>query len=53
VCAAVEALALFLTAAAMFRLTERWTLAEFAPFDWVAPVAVGAIVGRTATTPPG
>ncbi len=47
--AAVKALALFLTAAAAFRLTERRTMAEFAPFDWVAAVAVSALVGRTAT----
>ncbi|MET8050904.1 YetF domain-containing protein [Streptosporangium sp. NPDC005286] len=47
--AAVKALALFLTAVVAFRLTERRTMAEFAPFDWVAAVAVGAIVGRTAT----
>lgn len=47
--AAVKALALFLTAATAFRLTERRTMAEFAPFDWVAAVAVGALVGRTAT----
>jgi uncharacterized membrane protein YcaP (DUF421 family) len=47
--AAVKALALFLTAAAAFRLTERRTMAEFAPYDWVAAVAVGALVGRTAT----
>jgi uncharacterized membrane protein YcaP (DUF421 family) len=47
--AAVKAIALFLTAAVAFRLTERRTMAEFAPFDWVAAVAVGAIVGRTAT----
>ncbi|OBI30720.1 DUF421 domain-containing protein [Mycobacterium sp. E2238] len=47
--AAVKALALFLTAAAAFRLTLRRTIAEFTPFDWVTAVAVGAIVGRTAT----
>ncbi|GAA0397149.1 DUF421 domain-containing protein [Microbispora corallina] len=47
--AAVKAVALFLTAAVAFRLTERRTMAEFAPFDWVAAVAVGALVGRTAT----
>ncbi len=47
--AGLKALGLFLTAAIAFRLTERRTLAEFAPFDWVAAVAVGAIVGRTAT----
>lgn len=48
-CAAVKALALFLTAAAAFRFTLRRTIAEFTPFDWVTAVAVGAIVGRTAT----
>lgn len=47
--AAIKAAALFLTAAAAFRLTTRRTIAQFAPFDWVAAVAVGAIVGRTAT----
>jgi uncharacterized membrane protein YcaP (DUF421 family) len=47
--AAVKALALFITATAAFRLTLRRTIAEFTPFDWVTAVAVGAIVGRTAT----
>ena len=47
--AAIKAAALFLTAAATFRLTTRRTMAQLAPFDWVAAVAVGAIVGRTAT----
>lgn len=47
--AAIKALALFVTAAVAFRLTERRTIAEFSPFDWVTAVAVGAIVGRTAT----
>lgn len=47
--AVVKALALFLTAAAAFRFGQRRTLAEFTPFDWVTAVAVGAIVGRTAT----
>lgn len=47
--AAVKALTLFITAAAAFRITQRRTLAEFTPFDWVTAVAVGAIVGRTAT----
>ena len=46
---AVKVVALFLTALIGFRMTERRTLAEFAPFDWIAAVAVGAIVGRTAT----
>ena len=47
--AALKALALFLTAATAFRLTLRRTIAEFTPFDWITAVAVGAIVGRTAT----
>lgn len=47
--AAIKAAVLFLTAAVAFRLTTRRTIAQFAPFDWVAAVAVGAIVGRTAT----
>ncbi|WP_156685884.1 DUF421 domain-containing protein [Mycobacterium sp. Marseille-P9652] len=47
--AALKALALFATAVTAFRLTLRRTIAEFTPFDWVTAVAVGAIVGRTAT----
>lgn len=47
--AALKALALFATAAAMFRVMLRRTIAEFTPFDWVTGVAVGAVVGRTAT----
>lgn len=47
--AGIKAIALFLTAAFVFRFQERRTLAQFAPYDWVAAVAVGAIVGRTAT----
>lgn len=47
--AAVKALALFVTAATAFRFTLRRTIAEFTPFDWVTAVAVGAVVGRTAT----
>jgi uncharacterized membrane protein YcaP (DUF421 family) len=46
---AAKTSALFLTAAVVLRFTERRTLAEFAPFDWVAGVAAGAIVGRSAT----
>jgi uncharacterized membrane protein YcaP (DUF421 family) len=46
---AIKTVALFLTAALLFRFTERRTLAEFAPFDWIAAVAAGAIVGRSAT----
>ena len=47
--AAVKAVALFITAAAAFRVTERRTIAEFTPFDWITAVAVGAIVGRVST----
>ena len=47
--AAIKALALFATAAAAFRFGGRRTIAEFSPFDWVTAVAVGAIVGRSAT----
>lgn len=46
---ALKTATLFLTAAALFRFTERRTLAELAPFDWIAAVAAGAIVGRAAT----
>jgi uncharacterized membrane protein YcaP (DUF421 family) len=46
---AIKTSALFLTATILFRFTERRTLAEFAPFDWIAAVATGAIVGRAAT----
>ena len=47
--AVIKTSALFLTAAMLFRFTERRTLAEFAPFDWIAAVAAGSIVGRAAT----
>jgi uncharacterized membrane protein YcaP (DUF421 family) len=47
--AVIKTSALFLTAAILFRVTERRTLAEFAPFDWITAVAAGAIVGRAAT----
>lgn len=43
---AVKAALLFLTAVFGFRLGERRTLAEMSAFDFVAAVAVGAIVGR-------
>lgn len=48
--AALKAVALFITAATAFRLTERRTIAQFTLFDWITAVAVGAIVGRTATS---
>jgi uncharacterized membrane protein YcaP (DUF421 family) len=43
---AVKALLLFLIAVIAFRLAPRRTIAEMAPFDFVAAVAAGAIVGR-------
>ena len=43
---ALKALLLYLTAVVGFRLGERRTLAQMSPFDFVAAVAVGAIVGR-------
>jgi uncharacterized membrane protein YcaP (DUF421 family) len=43
---ALKALLLYLTAVVGFRLGKRRTLAEMSPFDFVAAVAVGAIVGR-------
>lgn len=42
----LKALLLFLTAVFAFRLGERRTLAEMGAHDFVAAVAVGAIVGR-------
>ncbi len=46
---AAKALLLYLTAVFGFRLGERRTLAEMSAFDFVAAVAVGAIVGRVPT----
>lgn len=43
---ALKALLLFLTAVAGLRLARRRTIAEMGAFDFVAAVAVGAIVGR-------
>lgn len=45
----VKTCALAVTAALLFRFTERRTLAELAPFDWITAVAAGSIVGRAAT----
>ncbi len=42
----LKALLLYVTAVLGFRLGKRRTLAEMSPFDFVAAVAVGAIVGR-------
>ncbi|MGH3643668.1 MAG: DUF421 domain-containing protein [Mycobacterium sp.] len=46
---AIKASTLFITAAVLFRFTERRTLADFAPIDWITAAAAGAIVGRAAT----
>ncbi|MGI5240665.1 DUF421 domain-containing protein [Dactylosporangium sp. CA-139066] len=43
---ALKALLLYVTAIVGFRLGERRTLAEMSGFDFVAAIAVGAIVGR-------
>ena len=45
----VKAVLLFAAAVLILRFGERRTLAELAPFDFVAAVCVGAIIGRTAT----
>jgi len=42
----IKALLLYMTAVFAFRLGERRTLAEMSPFDFIAAVAVGAVVGR-------
>jgi len=41
-----KALLLYFTAVVGFRVGERRTLSQLSPFDFVAAVAVGAIVGR-------
>lgn len=46
---AIKAAALFFTAVIAFRLSTRRAMSEFAPFDWIVAIAVGSIVGRTAT----
>lgn len=43
---ALKALLLYLTAVIGFRFGERRTLGQMSPFDFVAAVAVGAIIGR-------
>ena len=48
--AAVKAVVLFLVVVAALRLSERRTLSEFAVYDFVVAVAVGAIIDRTVTT---
>ena len=48
---ALKTVVLFVTAAVVFRLTQRRALAQFTPFDWVTAVAAGAVIGRCATAP--
>ena len=48
---ALKALLLYVTAVVGFRVASRRTLAEMSPFDFVAAVAVGAIVGRVPNAP--
>lgn len=43
---ALKAVLLYFTTVVCFRLGERRTLAQLSPFDFVAAVAAGAIVGR-------
>lgn len=42
----IKAAGLFLTAAVLFRFKERRTMAEFAPYDWVAAIATGRRMDR-------
>jgi uncharacterized membrane protein YcaP (DUF421 family) len=46
---AAKAALLYVTALAGLRLGTRRTLAQMAPFDFVTAVAMGAVIGRTAT----
>jgi len=47
--AALKAVLMFLTALAVLRFSERRTVGQMTPYDFIVAVAVGAIVGRTAT----
>ncbi|MFR9780471.1 DUF421 domain-containing protein [Micromonospora sp. MS34] len=46
---AVKAFLLYVTAVVGLRVSGRRTLAELSPYDFVAAIAVGAIVGRLPT----
>ncbi len=48
---AVSTVLIYLSTVAGAHVTERRTLAEMSAFDFIVAVALGAIVGRTATTP--
>ncbi len=43
---ALKAVLLYVTAVAGFRVARRRTIAEMSPYDFVAAIAVGAIIGR-------
>jgi uncharacterized membrane protein YcaP (DUF421 family) len=45
----VKAVLLYVTALAGLRLGTRRTLAQMSPFDFITAVAMGAVIGRTAT----
>lgn len=47
---AAKALLLFAMAVIGLRLAERRTLAQLSAFDFAVTIAVGAIIGRTATS---
>ena len=48
---AVKAVLMFAVAVIGLRLGERRTLAQLGAFDFAVAVAIGAIIGRTVTTP--
>lgn len=48
---ALKAFLLYVTAVVGLRVSGRRTLAELSPYDFVAAVAVGAVVGRLPTAP--
>jgi len=48
--AALKAVLMFLTALAILRFSERRTVGQMTPYDFIVAVAVGAVVGRTATS---
>ena len=47
----VKAVLMFAVAVIGLRLGERRTLAQLGAFDFAVAVAIGAIIGRTVTTP--
>lgn len=47
---AVSAALMYVSAVVLLRVGERRTLSEMSPFDFAVAIAVGAIIGRTATT---